>query len=127
MSPEKEAEIIGKYLSGRKINSQAKELYINAVESNSFKYSRKDLKIQAFFARFPFMIGMLDGGSALVFRQSVLRKKIFLMLAILETIPEYASIYFCRRQSVLFLVKYFFTGLRGVVRGVCGAVLVKVL
>ena len=127
LSTEKEAKIIGKYLSGREISPEAVALYLKASDVQNFSPAGRDARLLSFLARFPFLIGMLDGGSALVFRNSVHRKKVFLMLAVLETRPECTSSYFCERQTTWSLVKYFFIGIRGVFRGIFGALLVKLI
>ena len=127
MESEREAKILGKYLIEKDINNQAIVLYKSAIEFHGFKPDHKDQRIETFAFRHPFFLGFIDGGMALAFKQSVLRKKIFLMLAILETIPEYSDMYLSKEQSFMEFIKVIFAGVRGVIRGVFGLVLVKIL
>ena len=127
MESEKEAKIIGRYLLGKEINNQPIALYKTAIEKHNFQPGPKDHGLESFAFRYPVFFGFIDGGMALVNKQSLLRKKIFLMLAILETIPEHSDMYLSKERSFVEFIKMILAGVRGLVRGVFGLILVKIL
>jgi hypothetical protein len=127
MEPENEAKILCKYLINRNINFQAQELYKKAITIHNFQPDVKDQRLESLAFKHPYFIGFIDGGMALVLKQSTLRKKIFLMLAILETIPEYSDMYLSKEQSFTEFLKMIYFGIRGVIRGIFGLILVKII
>lgn len=124
MDTAKEAKVLGKYLISKEVNNQTVALYEKAVVLRDFKRTTKDKKIEAFAVKFPFLLGFIDGGLALVFKSAVLRKKIFIMLAVLETIPEYSNKFLIEKTSFTILI---LNGIRGVYRGLVGVLLIKII
>jgi hypothetical protein len=121
----KEARIFGKYLTGTEINDTAIQLYIKAITIRDLQSAGRDLKLEKFIFRFPFWIGFIDAALAMTNKQSILRKKIFVMLAVLETIPEYSHLFLSKENNSFALLKIFFVGIRSVYRFVFGFILVK--
>jgi hypothetical protein len=97
---EREAKAFGKYLIGEEISEAAMHLYLEAHKTNSFELDEKETTV---------------------------RKKIFFMLAILETFPEYSRHYlFPDPASAENLLEFFLFGVRGVMRMVLGYLVVKI-
>lgn len=124
---ELEAKVIGKYLLGELINKKAIDLYVQAIKKLNFSPSAKDNKRIAIALKYPFLIPYIDGGLVIVDCNSVVRKKFFTMLAILESIPTYSDKFLPRNFSAWYCVKILFTGLRGIFRGMVGYLLVKLI
>jgi hypothetical protein len=125
---EREASIIGKYLIGEDISEAAIHLYLEAHKTNSLEIDRTETRLLRLIYKYPGCIGMIDGGLALHKKDAVIRKKIFLLLAILETFPEYARHYlFPDTVSAKNLVGFFLIGMRGILRMIIGSLVVKIL
>jgi hypothetical protein len=125
---EREARIFGRYLIGEEICEAAICLYLEAHKSNAFASDKREARLLKLIDRYPSLTGMIDGGLALQKRNSTIRKKIFFMLAILETFPEYSHYYlFPAPPSVKFFLDFFISGVRGVIRMGVGYLLVKIV
>jgi hypothetical protein len=124
---ELEARIFGKHLIGEEINAMAVSLYVNAHAKSNFEFHGNDLKLLKFILKYPSAAGMIDGGLALQKRDSVIRKKIFYMLAILETIPEYSRYFLSPKLSISNALEFLLFGIRGVFRMVLGYFFIRIL
>ena len=87
-----EAAALGRYLLGRPAPAEALERYVEgSLRLFEGSGSREDLSIVAFIRRHSWSLPPLDAACGLLRPQSLLRQKLILMLAILETMPEVAS------------------------------------
>lgn len=124
---EREAKIFGRYLIGEEVNEAVTRLYLDAHRANPFELDEKETRLLKLIYRHPGLTGMIDGGLALQNKGSAIRRKIFTMLAILETFPEYSQHYlFPESVPAKSLVVFFLSGLRGVFRIILGFLLVKI-
>jgi len=123
---EREARIFGRYLIGEEIKEEAIRLYLDAHQMNRFDLSEKETRLLRLIHRHPALTGMIDGGLALQNKDSAIRRKIFFLLAILETFPEYSRHYlFPEPASIKNILSFFLSGVRGVLRMILGYLLVK--
>lgn len=86
-----EAILFGRYLVDRE---PSRELIDRYVEANQLLFSEDpgfERELLDFARRHPWAIGMLDASAGILGGNSVLRKKLLLMTAILETTPEYVE------------------------------------
>jgi len=88
---EREAAVFGRYILGRDVDQRAVALYARALAVCNAGWDQRDAGVVAFALRRPWALGALDGALALVRPRSLLRKKLLLMAAVLETVPEYAD------------------------------------
>jgi hypothetical protein len=133
-----EADRIGKYLVGQAPTPRMKELYVRAHEpmpsaDREIGVPGKALQIrlnpceQALWRpalRSALIMGLVDGGLALIEPASPIRKKIFVMLAILEASPEHCREFLPRPYGPTGFVAL---GVRMVwagIKGALGAILV---
>jgi len=119
-----EARIFSKYLIGIRVNDAVCLKYDIAINFHALQCEGKDKKLESFVLKFPFWIGFVDAALALTCKNSILRKKLFVMLAILETIPEYSVFFLPKRYSVLSFFKIFLTGIRSIYRFFIGIIIV---
>jgi hypothetical protein len=125
---EREAKIFGRYLIGEEISETAIRLYLEAHKINSFTPDEKEIRLLKLINWQPGLIGMIDGGLALQKKNSTIRKKIFFMLAIMETLPEYYHYYFFPDPvSAKNFLEFIISGVRGVIRMSLGYLLVKIV
>lgn len=124
---EREAKIFGRYLIGEEIGEAAIHLYREAHRTNPFELDEKEVRLLKIIYRRPGFTGLIDGGLALQKKDSTIRKKIFFMLAILETFPDYARHYlFPEPASASNVFEFFLFGVRGVFRMILGYLVVKI-
>jgi len=70
---------------------------------------------------------MIDSGLALIKPHSEVRRRLYLMFAILESTPEYWKYFIPVRRSGWYIITIIGVGLRSVLRAIFGVILVKAL
>jgi len=99
-----EGRLLARYLLGREdVPAEAVERYEAACAALFGAPDAAGEATSRFVARCPWSLPFVDAAAGLLDPHSLLRKKLFLMLAILETIPELAPC-FTPRSSSRFLV-----------------------
>jgi nucleoside-diphosphate-sugar epimerase len=95
----KEAEAIARYLLHC---APPPELARRYVEANRVLLSAEPLSSEVkLFRRYPSFLGLLEAGSGIIRPQSLLRKKVLLMAAILEATPHYADFFLAEPRGRL--------------------------
>jgi hypothetical protein len=84
---EREAEALGRYLLGSKPSAAEVERYVRGSRALFPDAPRSEAAVVAFALRRRWALPLLDGACGLVEPDSLLRRKLILMLAILETSP----------------------------------------
>jgi hypothetical protein len=122
---EKESRIFTRYLTGRDVTSQAGRLYRAATHGSN--PDDDDKKLLNFMVAHPWSIGLIDAG--LVFHRpaSEARRRLYVMLAILEASTEYCDIFLPKKRNLFYLLVIFYAGLRAVVKAGLGLLLVKAM
>jgi hypothetical protein len=90
LSIREEADRIGRYLLGEAPTRGEQELYLQANETLGIRLIPYEEALLRTALSGPFMAGLIDGGLALTDPASMIRKKFFIMLAILEASPEHS-------------------------------------
>ena len=124
---EVEARVFGKYLIGQEISKTVINLYKMAHVETSFEFFENDSRILKFILKHPSFVGIVDGGLAIHKEDSVIRKKIFYLLAILEAMPEYSHYFLSTKSFMRNILEFLLFGIRGVYRMVSGYILIKML
>ena len=124
---ELEARIFGKYLIGKEISKTVIHLYKKSHVESKFEFFGNDSRILEFILKHPSFVGIVDGGLAIQKKDSVIRKKIYYMLAILETIPEYSQYFLSTKSFMRNTMDFLLYGIRGVYRMIFGYLLIKML
>ncbi|HEY6163132.1 MAG TPA: hypothetical protein VI112_18030 [Bacteroidia bacterium] len=116
-----EAEVFGKYLLGEMPGPKCVSLYNEALSKlNLLPVSAKDERSLSFVLRNPSCLGFIDASHALFNSRSLLRKKLHVMFAVLETQSEYAHLFLPERRKRNSLVYALWTGTRAVIKAVIG-------
>jgi len=122
-----EAKVFGRYLINQKPGAAAVNLYAANIKASGTTYTKKEKKLLRLCLNHPWLTGLVDGGLAIVNPTSALRRRIYIMLAILESSPDYANYFLPRRRSMLYILVVLFAGARAVVKAILGTILVKVV
>jgi len=126
-SPVDEAELLARYLIGMTPAIRVKSLYEKAMLIMNIELDAVDQRLWKIVVDYPFAIRMIDGGLAIIRPHSLIRKKIYTMLAILEASPEHCECFLPQRSGPFYIVNILFSGARAVIAGVLGVVVLKLL
>ena len=96
LTPQQEAEWIGRYLLGESPDEAEKELYVRALATLQLSLDPDEDTLWRLALRSRLLTSLIDAGLALTRPASPIRKKIYLMLAILEASPRHGQ-YFLPR------------------------------
>lgn len=86
---EAQAIIFCRYLIGERPSQEIVDRYTAAIRNNFAPLNRGEKRLLRFIEILPFLVSAIDGGLAICCRESKLRQRILLLLAILETSPHY--------------------------------------
>jgi Mg2+ and Co2+ transporter CorA len=120
-----EALVFGQYLIGQTINDATVERYNRAIEKLNYQADEWEQAIVEKAVRKPSLIPYYDAAMALRHRNALLRKKIFVMLAILETRPEYADYFLSKEYPKSYFLNVIGIGVRSVYRAVVGLLIYR--
>lgn len=124
---EKEANIFGSYLTGKAPVFQFVDLYIKACSEHSLYCTPEENKILRFIIKNSFFLIFIDAALAFSRRDSVIRKKIFLASAIVESLPDYSYLFLTPKRNPLYLIKTMVRGVRAVICSVIGIIILKLI
>ncbi len=126
MQTEKDAYIIGNYLlNNKQIIKEPIQLYLQAIEIKKLDLSEKEKKIWHFMMENQWSIGYIDAALAFSSQASTIRKRLLVMLAILETIPEYAHLFLSHKRPFTYHLYIVWVGLRAVLKTIVGSIILK--
>lgn len=126
-SLEQEADILGTYLLKQSPNSLVKTLYAKAIQKASAPVHINDQKLLKFILRQNWSIGLVDSGLAFMNPSSEVRRRIYIMFAILESMPDYYDRYLPKHRAKFYLFVIAFTGIQAVIKALIGSVLIKII
>lgn len=120
---EKEARLFTHYLIGMDANPLVIRLYKAAMSGS--KPDNADRKLLNFMRTHPSSIGFIDAGLAFHNSSSEARRRLYVMLAILETSPEYYDLFFAKKRSPFYILAIFYSGARAILKAGLGLLLVR--
>jgi hypothetical protein len=123
MSLEKEAIIFTSYLTGTRPSSDIIERYVHACEKLNLSFEGKDEKYTQVVLRRPFLLPFVDAALAPQPKKTYLRKKIWVMLAILETTTAYYPVFTSKNYSFAGWILIFYKGVRSVIKFLIGTII----
>lgn len=120
----REAEILGKYILKQEINDTAIERYQMACAK--LKLQSED-KILNLIQRKKWLLPYIDAGQKLSDKEHILQKKLIIMFAILETMPDYAQAFMAKAYPITYIFNIITNGISGVWKLLIGYILYKTL
>jgi hypothetical protein len=122
------AYTMGKYLLGGKApDEKVIVLYLRAIEIKQLNLNDKENRIWNFMLKNQWSIVYIDSALALFDPQSVIRKRLLVMLAILETMPEYSHLFLSRNRTFLYHFYILWVGLRAGFKALAGMIILKII
>ncbi len=130
LPPEKvgiaEAKLISVYLANNSCSDDLAKRYLDAITIQDIRLSDTELKIWNWAIKSSFRLGAIDSGLALQNPKSQIRRKIFLMMAIMEASTAYCDAFIPKEKSkisVLFNISWL--GVRAVALALIGVLVLK--
>ncbi len=123
MHCEQEAILLTKYLSKKPPLPEVIKLYEKALQTIPFQFSEKEERIWAFCMRQPWALGFIDAGLAFGQTYHPVRKRIYIMLAILETQPAYNDHFLPKERPALYNIYIFLLLVKAFFKLVAGKIL----
>ncbi|MEK7598928.1 MAG: hypothetical protein AAB474_00545 [Patescibacteria group bacterium] len=127
ITPEKEAEIIARYLIGAKLSRANQNLFDQAIKTHNIKMNQKDQRIWNLVLNHPALLPYIDAGFALIQPTNSIRKKIYIMFAVLETEPSYSEFFLYNKKRIPWVINAGWLGLRALFRAIVGFFILKSL
>lgn len=119
-----EAITFGKYLlSGETPDEKSIALYEAAHGYKNLSVPAGEEKLFSFAVRNRWALGAIDGALAFKNPDHIVRRKLLLMSAILESRPKYADLFIPKKRSVFYLIAFGWIGFRAITKAVFGRLL----
>lgn len=122
-----QANIFGHYLVREPIAESIRLSYVQAINSKLFKIDRRQQKFLDFVQKHPRSIGLVDAGLALYKPHSEVRRRLYLMLSILEASPEYHEKFLPQARKPFYVFFIAYSGLRAIFKAMLGVALVRLI
>ena len=123
----REAKILGTYLLRARPSDAAISLYERAMSASPTSLSTIDKRLLTYMHKYPRQLGFIDAGAQLLYPKSEVRRRLYVMFSILETVPEYHNHFLPQKHSFWYLFALVFFGIRGIAKAIVGVVIVKVV
>lgn len=120
-----EADRLAHYLIGTGCPPQAAVDYFRAIDAHGAELTQSEAKAWGSMLRSRLLLRSIDAGLALTSPASILRKRIFIMLCILETEPSLADQFLPRDRPWTFVFVIGVRSIRAVMAAIFGIFLVK--
>lgn len=117
MNELREARVFSRYLTGEVAANHILERYASAIKTLGMDANEKIVRVSL---RYPALLPFLDSALAFGNTNHPLRQKLLVMLAILETTPEYYRLFTSDNRSRLYWLTIFFRGTAAVLKMLAG-------
>lgn len=102
---ENEANALSKYLVGKECSSVIADSFAEAVQKSDVQLNAAQERTYRKMLRSKFFMRAIDGGLAFTNKQSLLRKRIFIMLCLLECSIEHHPYFLPRDRNPFYFLK----------------------
>lgn len=104
-----EAQILSQYLIGKNCSDEVAKDFSSAVEKLNIELNDVQQRTYQRMLNSPFLLRSIDSGMALTKSQSLIRKRIFVLLTLLECTKENTEYFLPQKRSPFY---FFLIGLR---------------
>jgi hypothetical protein len=122
-----EAQILSRYLIGEKCSTQTEMHYAAAVTKLNASLTDTQQKTWNRMLVFRIYLKLVDGGLVLTNPPSPLRKRIFIMLTLLEASPDHIHYFLPQERSIWYLIPLGFRAGMSAVYGILGVIMAKLM
>jgi len=121
-----QANLFSRYLIKRDATPLAIEQYARAINTARVT-DATDQKLLKFVERHVWSIGLVDAGLVFIKPASEVRRRLYVLSALLEASPEYHADFLATKRSPLYLLVIVYYGIRSALKAIVGIILVKVV
>lgn len=118
----KEAVIFGNYIIGTAINQTAINRYYKAI--SKLNITEED-KLSQKIVNHPWLLPYIDSALSIKNKNHNLKKKLLVMFAIVETMPEYSSCFLAQPRKKIYIFSIIYVGLVAVIKAIFGLVILR--
>jgi hypothetical protein len=118
-----ECSKLTRYLIGKEPTAQVYLLFEKAHHHIAFEFAEKEKKLWNRCMRNSFLLYCVDAALATNKRASAIRKKIFVLLAILESVPDYHQHFLPAKRSPLYFITVFFISVKARAAALAGKII----
>lgn len=122
-----EAELFGTYLLHQKPTKKVIQLYVKALLADAGNSTPGDERALAFMRKHPWSIGLFDASLAALRPNSEVRRRLYVLFSILESMPQYAQQFLPQDRSFWYVFVVLFAGIKAVGKTIIGSVLVGIV
>lgn len=122
-----EAVLFGRYLLNKVPDTQSIMLYSSALITLHVRPNHKEKKLLQIILRYPFLLRSIDSGLVILNPSSIIRKKIFILLAVLEASPLYYTHFLPKQYTIFDRINIMFIFIRASLHACIGVILLKLL
>jgi hypothetical protein len=127
MKANREAELLCRYLVSQSLTRDAALLYARATELHPVHFSPAEERIWSQCMKHPSLIPFVDAALALKKNQGGIRRKVFLMFAVVESLPEYSGSFLPVSRKPPYVIRLFLRGVAAVLKSITGQLLLWIL
>ncbi len=120
-----EARLFCQYIVGSLPSQEIIERYETILRSSPVAVTSKDAKIISFVHRHPRLLGAIDSYAALFMPHSEIRRRLYVLFAVLESTPEYSEEFLPKDRGALYLFVIAGVSIRTVFRVLLGIIIVS--
>ncbi len=122
----RQAEVLGRYFLKKHPTDKIKHLYAEII-GKSKGLSRQDQRLLLFATKHHRSLGLIDAGLALMRPDSEVRRRLYIMFALLEASPDYCDYFLPKKRGPFYLFIIVWAGLSALFKAAVGCLLVKAL
>lgn len=122
-----EASIFVRYYIGEEASDTIKARYAQYLSLYPLLLSERDEKVLAFGLKNQWSIKFLDASLAVVSPQAELRRRLYIIFALLESDKTYAHLFLSQKRSPLYIFRLAFIGLNALIKLLGGTLLLKLV
>ena len=128
LSEKKEVSIIFEYLQGNAVfNPLVNKLYSAAIDKPSNTISARDAKLLNMVQHHPWTLKFIDSGLAIIYPSSEVRRRVFIMISILESMPEYSEDFLPKERSIWYVAAVSYSIFSALVKALLGSIIILVV
>lgn len=121
-----QAQVFSNYLVKRSASSHSTKVYKTILQASPAQASSTGVGLLDYALKHPHALPYLDAYLGFFKPTAELRRRVYIMLAVLESEPDYWDYFLPKKRGSLYLMSVGLIGLRSVFRLLAGTIFVKV-
>ncbi len=122
-----EAGILTKYIAGKPGNPVIYEQYASGVSMLKLDLNAREERIMRALKQYPFLLPLCDSGLAILSPQGAIRKRLLLMLALIETDKNFTGHFINNEDASFAFIRFMTRGCIGVLKAAVGIILILLM